>query len=611
MERRALVIGLIAILTVLCYIARLFTLQVLSDTYKHYAESNAFLNKVRYPARGLIMDRNGSLLVYNEPAYTITVVMNEQHGIDTIQFCEALGITREQYIARMEEIKDPAKNRGYSRFTPQVFLSGLSSTEYSAFQEQLFKFNGFYVERRSVRHYATDVAALLLGDVAEVSPSDIEKDDYYRAGDMIGKLGIERAYEKQLRGEKGVSIMLRDVHGRIKGSYADGAFDRVPRPGKNLQLGIDLPLQVLGEKLMQGKIGSIVAIEPQTGEVLCMVSAPTFDPHLLAGSARSENYAMLQKDTRKPLLNRSIMGQYPPGSTFKPAQALTFLQEGIIDTKTQFPCYHGFRLGRTHVGCHGHSSPLSVVFALQTSCNGFFCWGLHRMLNARKKYPSTSEAFSVWKDYMVSMGFGYRLGIDLPGEKRGFIPNSEYYDKHYGERRWSSLTIISDAIGQGEVMLTPLQIANLGATIANRGFYYVPHVVSRVVGESVDTLYTRRHYTAVDSQYYNIVAEGMRRAVLGGTCRGANLPGIEVCGKTGTAENKGRDHSVFMGFAPLNDPQIAIAVYVENGGFGATNAVPIAALMIEQYMNDSLSVSSQAKAEAISQRVINYGTAVR
>lgn len=611
MNRRAFVILLLAVVVVLCYVGRLFGLQILSDNYKRYAESNAFLNKVRYPARGLIMDRNGDLLVYNEPAYTIMVVMQEQHGVDTLGFCEALGITREQYIRRMDDIKDPAKNPGYSRFTPQVFMTGLSATEYSAFQEQLFKFNGFSVERRSVRHYATNVAALLLGDVAEVSPSDIEQDPYYRAGDMIGKLGIERAYEQQLRGEKGVSIMLRDVRGRIKGSYADGEFDRVPRPGSNLTLGIDLPLQELGERLMEGKIGSIVAIEPATGEVLCMVSAPTFDPHLLSGSARSKNYAVLAQDRRKPLLNRAIMGQYPPGSTFKPAQGLMLLQEGVVTTSTLFPCSHGFRLGRTHVGCHGHGSPISLVPALQTSCNGYFCWGLHRMLGMRKKYGTTAKAFTVWKDYMVSMGFGYRLGIDLPGEKRGFIPNADYYDSHYGEGRWSALTIISDAIGQGEVMLTPLQIANLCATIANRGYYHVPHVVSRVDNNKLDTIYTSRHYTAVDERYYNIVVEGMRRAVLGGTCRGANIPGIEVCGKTGTAENRGQDHSVFMGFAPKDDPQIAIAVYVENGGYGASTAVPIGSLMIEQYINDSLSVASRQRADLMQQKSIYYGSAVR
>ena len=610
LDKRKYIIGLVAILIVIVYLLRLLSLQIMSDDYKRNADSNAFLKKIQYPARGLIMDRKGRLLVYNEPAYNIMVIMQEQLGVDTLDFCNTVGITKEQYIERMAEIKDSKKNLGYSRFTPQLFMSQIPAKEFSVFQEKLFKFNGFYVEKRAIRHYATTCAAHVLGDVAEVSQLDVDSDEYYRPGDYIGKLGVEKSYEKDLRGVKGMKIMLRDVHGRIKGHYQDGQFDRVPEPGRNLTLGLDRDLQALGERLMRGKLGSIVAIDPQTGEVLCMVSSPTFDPHLLSGPDRGKNYQKLYANPMKPLLNRAIMGQYPPGSTFKTSQGLTFLQEGIINTHTAYPCYHGFRYGRLHVGCHGHASPAALAYAIQTSCNSYFCWGFYHMMQAKRKYGTVNNAMNRWKDYMVSMGFGYRLGVDLPGEKRGMIPNAEYYDKHY-RGSWNGLTVISDAIGQGEVALTPLQIANLCATIANRGYYYIPHVVRSVEGRPTDTTYTRKHYTMVEEKYYNYIVDGMRRAVLGGTCKGANLPGLDVCGKTGTAQNRGRDHSVFIGFAPMNNPRIAISVYVENGGFGAHFAVPIGAVMIEQYLNGHLSPSGEKRAAAFASRTIGYGTRQR
>ena len=610
LDKRKYIIGLVAILIVIVYLLRLLSLQIMSDDYKRNADSNAFLKKIQYPARGLIMDRKGRLLVYNEPAYNIMVIMQEQLGVDTLDFCNTVGITKEQYIERMAEIKDSKKNLGYSRFTPQLFMSQIPAKEFSVFQEKLFKFKGFYVEKRAIRHYATTCAAHVLGDVAEVSQLDVDSDDYYRPGDYIGKLGVEKSYEKDLRGVKGMKIMLRDVHGRIKGHYQHGQFDRVPEPGRNLTLGLDRDLQALGERLMRGKLGSIVAIDPQTGEVLCMVSSPTFDPHLLSGPDRGKNYQKLYANPMKPLLNRAIMGQYPPGSTFKTSQGLTFLQEGIINTHTAYPCYHGFRYGRLHVGCHGHASPAALAYAIQTSCNSYFCWGFYHMMQAKRKYGTVNNAMNRWKDYMVSMGFGYRLGVDLPGEKRGMIPNAEYYDKHY-RGSWNGLTVISDAIGQGEVALTPLQIANLCATIANRGYYYIPHVVRSVEGRPTDTTYTRKHYTMVEEKYYNYIVDGMRRAVLGGTCKGANLPGLDVCGKTGTAQNRGRDHSVFIGFAPMNNPRIAISVYVENGGFGAHFAVPIGAVMIEQYLNGHLSPSGEKRAAAFASRTIGYGTRQR
>ena len=438
----------------------------------------------------------------------------------------------------------------------------------------------------------------MLGDVGEVSPKDIEADHYYRSGDYIGKLGIERSYETVLRGEKGMEILLRDARGRIKGRYQNGKFDVAPIPGRNLTMSIDIELQALGERLMKGKLGSIVAIEPSTGEVLCMVSSPTYDPRIMIGRQRGKSQKLLAQDPHKPLLNRAIMGQYPPGSTFKTSQALTFLQEGIITPSTAFSCSHGFHFKGLKVGCHGHGSPLPLIPAIATSCNGYFCWGLYHMFSNRKKYKTVQDAMTTWKDYMVSMGFGYKLDIDLPGEKRGMIPNAPFYDKAY-RGSWSGLTVISISIGQGEVNLTPLQIANLGATIANRGYYITPHVIKEVQGMPLDTLYTKKHYTKVARQHYETVVAGMRQAVLGGTCRVANTGDYEVCGKTGTAQNPhGQDHSVFMGFAPRENPKIAICVYVENGSWGATYGVPIGALMMEQYINGKLSEASEARAES-------------
>lgn len=611
LEYRRYVIAGVAIFIVTVYIIRLFTLQIMSDDCKKNADSNAFLKKVEFPARGVISDRNGKLLVYNQNAYDIMVVMNEEKGrLDTTEFCNSLGITKEFFIKRMEEIKDRNKNPGYSRFTQQLFMSQLSEKEFSVFQEKIYRFPGFYVQRRSVRQYTMPYAAHVLGDVAEVSAADIEEDSYYQPGDYIGKMGVEKSYEKQLRGEKGVQIMLRDAHGRIQGSYMNGKFDRRPVPGKDLTLSLDIKLQALGERLLEGKIGSIVAIEPSTGEVLCMVSSPTYDPRTVTGRKRGKMHAMLSRNPWKPLLNRSIMGMYPPGSTFKTTQGLTFLTEGIIGPGTSFPCHHGFYCRGLHVGCHGHASPISLVPAIGTSCNGYFCWGLYYMLGNRKKYKNVQEGMNTWRDYMVSMGFGYKLGIDLSGEKRGLIPNAQYYDKAY-RGSWNALTVISISIGQGEVLLTPLQIANLGATIANRGYFYTPHVVKKVKGEQLEAKFREKHYTKASRRAYEYIVAGMRRAVTGGTCRAADRADYEVCGKTGTAQNHGQDHSIFMGFAPMNNPKIAIAVYVENGGFGADYGVPIGALMMEQYIKGKLSPESEKRATDFQRRRISYGAANR
>ena len=608
LENRRFVIGGVALAIVLVYIIRLFTIQLLSDDFKKNADSNAFLKKIDYPSRGAIYDRNGKLMVYNQPSYDIMVVMNEAKGhIDTLELCNALGISKEYFVKRMDDIKDRNKNPGYSRFTEQLFMTQLSDREFSVFREKMFRFPGFYVQKRSIRQYTYPYAAHVLGDIGEVSVSDIEEDNYYQPGDYIGKLGVEKYYEKELRGEKGVQIMLRDAHGRIQGSYHNGKFDRRPVAGRDLTLSIDVKLQALGERMLQGKIGSIVAIEPATGEVLAMVSSPTYDPRNLVGRQRSKAHAALSRNVWKPLLNRSIMGQYPPGSTFKTTQALTYQTEGIITPNTMFPCHHGFSYRGLHVGCHGHASPLNLIEAISTSCNGYFCWGLYYMLGNRRKYGNVQKAMDRWRDYMVSMGFGYKLGIDLPGEKRGLIPNASFYDRAY-HKSWNGLTVISIAIGQGEVNLTPLQIANLGATIANRGYFYTPHVVRKVQGLPLDTAFTHRHRTMASVRAYSAVVAGMRSSALKGTCKALGHLPFTVCGKTGTAQNRGQDHSVFMGFAPMDNPKIAIAVYVENGGFGADFAVPIAGVLFEQYMTGKLSPSAERMATVLQNRRIAYGS---
>ncbi len=605
-DKRKYILAGAVLLVLFIYIAQLFNLQILSDQYKSKADSNAFYKKTLYPARGLMYDRNGKLLVYNRPAYDITFVPREAKNIDTLELCKALNITREEFDTRMKRIRNRRYNPGYSSYTEQEFITQLPAEEFAQFQEKMFRFPGFYVRKRSIRQYEYDAGGVLFGDIGEVSQRKIDKDPYYKRGDYIGTQGLEASYEEELRGQKGTEMLLRDARGRIQGKYRDGALDTLPTRGKDITLGLDIELQRLGERLMKNKIGSIVAIEPATGEILCMVSAPSYDPRLLTGRARGANHKALSQDKRKPLLNRAIMGTYPPGSTFKTSQALTFLEEGIITPQTAFPCSNGFRFKNFKLGCHPHSSPTPLVPAIATSCNAYFCWGLHRMFGSNR-YASTQEAMDKWRDYMVSMGFGYKLGIDLPGEVRGMIPNAKYYNSHYG-RNWKATTVISISIGQGEVTLTPLQIANLGATIANRGEYITPHLVSKIEGDTIKEEYRVAKKTLAGKEAYEAVVQGMREAVLNGTCRAANIPGWEVCGKTGTAQNRGKDHSAFMGFAPMDNPKIAIAVYVENGGFGATYGVPIGALIMELYLNGKLSEESEEKAKAIEERIIYYGS---
>lgn len=590
LEKRKYIIGGLAVVIVIIFIIRLFNLQVLDSSFKKYADSNAFLRKTIYPSRGFIYDRNGELVVFNQPAYDVMVIPKEIENFDSVDFCNTLKISLPELRRKFEDMRDRSKNPGYSSFTQQVLIRNLSAQDYGRLQEKLYRFPGFFIQKKILRKYNYPVGANILGNIREVNAADLERDPYYRAGDYTGDLGVEKSYEEYLRGVKGEEILIRDAHGRIQGRLEDGKRDIAPIPGRNLTLSIDIKLQEYGERLMQGKIGAIVAIEPSTGEILALVSSPSYDPSLLVGRERGKNYRMLVRDKYVPLYDRAIMAAYPPGSQFKPTQGLIFLQEGIVDLSTAYPCHHGYSNAGLHVGCHGHESPITLKPAIRTSCNSYFCWGFKNMIDRRSKYGSIANAFETWKNYLVEMGFGYRLGIDLPGESRGFIPNSKYYSKIYGDKGWSANTVISIAIGQGEILATPLQIANLSATIANRGYYYTPHVVKAIQDTVLPENFRTKHQPHIKREYYQDIAEGMRMAVVGGTCRYAQFGDVEVCGKTGTAQNPhGRDHSAFMGFAPMNDPKIAICVYVQNAGFGATFGVPIGGLMMEMYLNREIS----------------------
>lgn len=589
LEKRKYVVGGFIVVIAAIYVIRLFGLQIQDDRYKDYADNNAFLRKTVYPSRGMIYDRNDSLVVFNQPAYDVMMIPRDVHDFDTLDFCRTLTITREEFDARIAAMKASAS---YSSYTPQTLITHLSAKDYGKLQEKLYRYPGFFIQKRILREYNYDIASNILGNIREVSDADIKRDDYYQPGDYCGDLGIEKSYDRFLRGVKGKEILIRDANGRIRGRFEDGARDVAPISGKDLRLGIDIKLQEYAESLMVNKIGAVVAIEPSTGEILAMVSSPTYRPSSLVGRERGKNYRALNSDPQKPLFDRSLMGAYPPGSTFKPSQGLIFLEEGIVNLQTAFPCYHGFISGRLKVGCHGHASPIALKPALQTSCNAYFCWGFKAMVDKRSKYGTSADAFEVWKNHLVSLGYGYPLGVDLPSEGRGFIPNAKFYNKIYGEGHWSANTIISVSIGQGEILATPLQIANLCATVANRGWFITPHVVKEIQDTVIDEKYRTRRIPTIKPAYFDEIAEGMRMAVTGGTCRLANLPDIEVCGKTGTAQNPhGRDHSAFIGFAPYHDPKIAVCVYVENAGFGATFGVPIGSLVIEKYLKGEISPS--------------------
>jgi len=578
-NRKYVIIALITLASVLL-IVRLFIIQVVKDTYRMSADNNVLRYETQYPARGLIYDRNGKLIVSNQAAYDIMVVPGQTVVIDTTAFCNDLGISKEYFRERLRLA------RNYSRRVPSVFLKQISAETYAKFQEKMFLYSGFYVQPRTLRKYSRPVAAHLLGYVSEVDEALIKKDPYYKPGDYIGKLGIEEAYEKDLRGKRGVKIFMVDVYGRIKGSYADGSLDTLDVQGSDIISGIDLDLQEYGELLMKNKRGSIVAIEPKTGEILAFVSSPNYDPGLLVGRERSGNFARLQADTiYKPLFNRAVMAKYPPGSTFKPVMGLIGLQEKVIVPYTLFGCDNGYLF----VGCHSHASPLDLEGAIMNSCNSYFCQTYRRVLE-NPVYGSVSEAYEKWRSYLTNFGFGNKLGIEFSNELSGFIPTTAYFDRYHGKNKWKALTVISMAIGQGEVETTPLQMANMTAAIANRGYFYTPHIVKSIgTGHKIDPRYTIRHETGIDSANFEVVVRGMEDAVNGGagaTARGAAIDGIIVCGKTGTAQNQRgkKDHSAFIAFAPKDDPQIAIAVYVENVGFGATYAAPVASLMIERFL---------------------------
>jgi len=585
-NRKYVIMALIVIAS-LGLVIRLFVIQVVKDSYRISADNNVLRYVTQYPARGLIYDRNGKLIVFNQAAYDLMVIPAQTSKIiDTAGFCTLLGISNEHFRERMKAAIN------YSRRAPSVFVKQLSNETYARFQEKMFTYPGFYVQPRTLRKYSKPVGAHLLGYVSEVDDGVIRKDPYYKPGDYIGKLGIEEAYEKELRGRRGVKIYLVDVYSRIKGSYEEGKMDTTAVQGEDIISGIDLDLQEYGELLMKNKRGSIVAIEPKTGEVLTLVSSPNYDPGLLVGRIRTDNYANLAVDTVKPLFNRALMASYPPGSTFKPINGLIALQEQVITPSTLLGCNSGYLF----IGCHSHNSPLSLENAIMISCNGYFSQVYRRVLE-NPKYLSISAAYDQWKEYLNEFGFGNKLGTDFVNELSGFIPATTYFDKFYGKNRWKALTVLSMGIGQGEIGTTPLQMANMTATIANRGYYFTPHIIKSVGAEhAIDQRFTTRHNISIDTANFENIVRGMEAAVKGGTGTVAAMKDIIVCGKTGTAQNShGKDHSIFIAFAPKDDPKIAIAVYVENAGFGATYAAPIASLMIEKYLKGEITNKEREK----------------
>jgi penicillin-binding protein 2 len=580
---RKYIIMVLIVIASLGLLIKLFIIQVVKDSYRLSADNNVLRYVTQYPSRGLIYDRNEKLIVFNQAAYDLMVVPAQTSEIDTSEMCSILGISDALFKERMKAAIS------YSRRAPSVFLKQISDETYARLQEKMFMYPGFYVQPRTLRKYTKPIAAHILGYVSEVDDGIIAKNPYYKAGDYIGKLGIEEAYENELRGRRGVKIYLVDVYSRIKGSYADGKMDTIAVQGNDIISGIDLDLQEYGERLMQNKTGSIVAIEPKTGEVLALVSSPNYDPGLLVGRVRSDNYAKLLVDTLKPLFNRALMASYPPGSTFKPINGLIALQEKVITPFTEFGCDNGYLF----VTCHSHETPLNLEGAIMISCNSYFCQTYRRILE-NPRYLSVTAAFNKWKGYLDEFSFGTKLGTDFVNELPGFIPDTGYYDKYYGADKWKALTIISMAIGQGEILTTPLQMANYTAAIANRGYYYTPHIV-KAIGKDriVDQRYTTRHVISIDSANFEEIILGMEAAVNGGAGKTAGIAALKdiiVCGKTGTAQNPhGEDHSVFIAFAPKDDPKIAIAVYVENAGFGSTYAAPVASLMIEKYLRGETS----------------------
>ena len=593
LENRKYVIQGIFLLVGIVYALRLFYIQVVDSSYKQAAETNAIKTIIQYPFRGLIYDRDGQLLVQNTPVYDLMVVPKEVKELDTLRLSGLLELPLEDVRERLK------KARKFSYVQPSIFYQKLTTQDLAHIQDNLIDFPGFYINARTARGYPHQSLSHALGYIAEISPKQLEDTTYkgYRPGDYIGKSGIEMEYEKYLMGKRGVKYKMVNVRGVEKGPFKDGAYDTLSVAGKNLVSTIDLDLQAYGEYLMNGAKGSIVAIEPATGEVLAYISAPFYDPNLFTGKDYGKNYMALLQDKDKTMFNRPIMAdRNPPGSIFKLVQALIALEEGVITPRTQFAC------NKALVNCHPHPSPLDLYGAVQHSCNPWFFQAYRLLINQGKSkntFVDTSIGLRDWREQVLTFGFGQKLGIDLPGEKKGIIATPELYDRVYGKNRWKYSTIYSLSIGQGELGVTPLQMANFMAIVANRGYYVTPHII-RSVGEDGKPLkeYQTRHYTSVDAKHYDPIIEGMAEVVRAGTARRANLSkvGIEVCGKTGTAQNpQGPDHAVFVAFAPKENPKIAIAVYVEHGKWGGQSAAPIAGLMIEKYLTDTVTIKEQEK----------------
>ena len=566
------------------FLLRLIYIQLIDQSYLRSARGNVFRNVTEYPARGFIYDRKGKLLVYNAPVYDLMIIPKQVKDIDTTEFCNLIGISIEGFIDRYKKAK------AYSPVKASIFEKQLSAETYATFQEKLYHFSGFYVQPRTLRKYPEPIAAHLFGYIGEVDTAMTSKDKYYREGDYIGKSGIEQSYEAVLRGTRGVRTMVVDAFNRDKGSYLNGALDTPAVAGKSITLSLSADLQRYGEELMQNKVGGIVAIDPQTGEILALVSAPSYDPNLLVGRARTGNYSMLLQELTKPLFNRALMAYYPPGSTFKLINDLIGEQESVLFPHTSYYCDGGYHMGSQTVKCDARHGSLSLESAIAHSCNTYHCY-VFRSIIDQKKYNTTEEGYQVWRNHVLTFGIGKRLFSDLPQELKGNVPSVEYYDKYFGKGRWKSSTIVSLSIGQGELGITPLQMANTMCIIANRGYYYIPHII-RQVGDTVKAQqrFMEKNYTDIDPKYFDIVQDGMESVVESGTAAASKIKGITVCGKTGTAQNPhGKDHSLFVGYAPRENPKIAIGIMIENGGWGAEWAAPIATLMMEKYLTDSIS----------------------
>ncbi len=561
------------------FIAKLFYIQIIDNTYKLSAENNTLRHITIYPSRGLIVDRNNKIIVENVSSYDLKVIPRSIKEFDTLRFCKLTGISK-------KEIKEKLQKNKYS-YKPILLKKQINPEEYAEIAENMYKFPGFFTEKRNLRKYPYPVAAHTLGYLGEVTVEDLRSDSYYQSGDYIGKSGIEKIYEKELRGKKGEKIFLVDVLGRIKEPYKNGKFDKPAEAGKKIKSSIDIELQKYGEFLMQNKTGSIVAIEPSSGEILALVTSPSYDPNLFVGKKLAENYKKIEKAKNKPLFNRALRSMYPPGSTFKAANALIAMQKGLISDKTIF-ITDGYNAG-THIVKDHISGIITFKKSLTHSSNAYYCHVFKRIISD-KNFDGYAEAYNDWREYVKSLGLGVKLGTDLDIEKQGIIYSSNYFDRYYGEKHWNYNTVISLAIGQGELGFTPLQTANFAAVIANKGYYITPHVVKEIEGKQIDSKFRKKHYSKIESKYFDPVIDALEAVVTEGTGMSAYVPGLDICGKTGTAQNPhGKDHSIFIAFAPKNNPKIAVSVYVENAGYGSVWAAPIASLIIEKYLTNKIS----------------------